>query len=176
MATAEEILKRTSGRTRTVWVCPDGELYSRWQTVEGDYERARQARGTLADDDETARLREEAERLRGEVDEALVEFRLREVRPGRVNELRADHALPRKEAEKLGLRAGALDEESFWPALAAESIEEPNFTVDQARELLDSSQAVRSPLLAALNELHGVVSGDPKRQVDTARHRSSETS
>lgn len=170
---AAEIVKRTSGRTRTVHVCPDAALWERWQAAEQAYEQAkRHSGGTLGDTDDVAALKADAERLRDEVDDGLVEITLDEVRPGRVRQLQADHALSRKEAERRGLRAGALDEESFWPALAAEAIVEPEFTVDQAGQLLDSSQLVRGPLIEALNDLHRVVSGDPKARVDTARRRN----
>ena len=176
MATAEDILKATSGRTSTVEVCPDGALFSAWQDAEQAYEQARRIRGgTLGDDDDTAALRADAERLRDEVADSLVTLQLREVRPGKVRQLQADHALSRKDAEKRGLRPGALDEGTFWPALAAEAIVEPTFTVEQATELLDSSQAVRGPLVAALDSLHGQV-GDPKAAVDTARRRSGGSS
>ena len=82
--------------------------------------------------------------------------------------MQADLSLPKKEAEKRGLRAGALDQDRFWPALAAESIVAPTFTVEQATELLDSSQAVRGPLIQALDQLHGV-GEDPKAAIGRRR-------
>ncbi len=177
MTSAEDILARASGRTRTVWVCPDAELYSRWQQAEQHYENARRLQGgTLGDSDDTATLKAQAEELAGEVDSSLVELQLREVRPGRLRELQADHALTKKEAEKRGLRPGQLDEQGFWPALAAEAITEPEFTPEQATQLLDTSQTVRGPLVAALDELHGGGQGDPKAAVDTARRRSGGSS
>ena len=177
MMDAEEILKRASGRSRTVWVCPDAALYSQWQEAEQHYERARKASGsTLGDDSEAEQLKAEAERLRGEVDGALVDLELREVPPPRVRRLQADHALSRKDAQDRGLRPGAVDPERFYPALAAESIVSPEFTVEQAEQLLASSQLVQGPIIAALDELHGQVTGDPKAQVDTAAAASSDSS
>lgn len=176
MPTADDILAKASGRTRTVWVCPDAGLFAAWEQAEQAYDQAKRMRGgTLGDDDDTAKLRDEAERLRGEVDDALVELKLSEVRPGRLRELQATHALSKKDAEKRGLRPGQLDESTFWPALAAEAIVEPEFTVEQAEQLLDLSQTVRGPLVQALDELHGG-GGDPKARLDTARRRSGGSS
>lgn len=176
MTSAEEILSKTSGRTTTVWVCPDAGLFARWQDAEQAYDQAKRLRGgTLGDDDDTTTLREHAEQLRAEVDGCLVELQLQEVRPGRLRQLQADHALSKKDAEKRGLRPGQLDEETFWPALAAESIVSPEFTLEQAQALLDTSQTVRGPLVKALDELHGG-GGDPKAAVDIARRRNGASS
>lgn len=176
MTTADDILKSASGRTTTVWVCPDAGLFSRWQQAEQAYDQAKRMRGgTLGDDDDAAALRDDAETLRDQVDAALVELELAEVRPGRLRQLQADHALSKKDAEKRGLRAGALDEDRFWPALAAEAIVAPTFTVEQAAQLLDTSHEVRTPLIAALDQLHGG-GRDPKAVLATARRRNSTSS
>lgn len=176
MTSAEDILKAASGRTRTVWVCPDAGLFAEWQQADEAYRQARkQQGGTLGDTAETERLKAEADRLAEQVDGSLVELHLQEVRPGRLRQLQADHALSKKEADKRGLRPGQLDETTFWPALASEAIVSPEFTVEQAEQLLDISATVRGPLVQALDELHGQV-GDPKAAVDTARRRSGASS
>lgn len=176
MPTAEDILAKTSGRTAVVWVCPDAGLYSRWQEAEQAYEQAkRHTGGTLGDSDDAADLKAEAEALAEQVDGSLVEIKLTEARPGKVRALKSDHALSKKEAEKRGLRPGMLDEVTFWPALLAESASDPQFTLEQAGELLDASEMVRAPIVTALDQLHGGA-GDPKAAVTIARRRSAGSS
>ena len=173
METAEDINSRAGGRTKTVWVCPDGGLFSRWREAEADYDRAKQMRGgTLGDDDDTGQLRAEAERLRDEVDQALVPLEMGEVRPGRVRQLKADHAVSKEAAAERGMRPGQLDPDTFWPALGAEAIVKPAFTVDKLARLLDSNGDVYQQVTQALDDLHGV-KGDPKAQVDAARRLRS---
>lgn len=166
MATADEILATASRRKRTEHVCLDGDLMSRYTAKREEYRLLKARQGdTLGDDDDLSDLAAEVTELEEQVNAKIFAVTFVEVRPGRVAELRTDHALSRDEQKRQG---SAIDVDAFLTALAQESISEPEFNAEQMKSLLDNDEATRRQILSAVDELHGG-KADPKALVTGSR-------
>lgn len=173
MPTADEILATASRRKRTEYVCLDGDLMSRYTAKRDEYKLLKDRQGNmLSDDDDLSDLAAEVEKLEAEVNAKIFPVTFVEVRPGRVAELRTDHALSRDEQKKQG---SAIDVDAFLTTLACESVSEPEFNAEQMQRLLDNDEATRRQILSAVDELHGG-KADPKALVGTGPRLNGEPS
>lgn len=171
----EDLLAETSGRIRTVWVCPDGELLSEYNDKIAELQQMERP-GMLADDADRAAVKREVDELAERIDAKLLEVKLEEVPPGRKFEMRADYFLSKEEAKRKGRRPGDLDYEGFVEALAREAIVEisgNNGTIDKPTSehidaLLGRSNAIYGQIIEAAEALHGK-GADPKEQIATGR-------
>lgn len=130
----DEIIAKARPVERTVELCLRGDLSARFEELERQLREARQderaADRSLGDSTGGREIAEEMERIRNEMRESLVTFRLRAMPPKQWTALRGEHMDTN----------GRLDLQAFGPPAVAASLVSPQVTAAQ----LDALVAVLS--------------------------------
>lgn len=175
---AQELIARKKPLTRKVTIVLDGDLADKWNAAEAAFDNARFAdeRGSTEQTKLDVIEAEDAlDELRPQMAEATIEFTLRAIGRKQYADLMEQHP-PTDEQRKDARRAGTeatFDGETFYPAVIAASLVEPQMSEEDVKELFDSEAFNAAEVLQFVSAVIEV--NQSRKTVDLKKGVSAQT-